>query len=330
MKKYQKLFKSLSRNKNRKVWDQKTKFGAPHKPFLLFSVIDQIEVGNIESPFVPLSQDIIDDFMIYWDGIMDNNQKTSIAKPFFHMDSEPFWSLVYENPNKKYKGYSYTPSLFSLQNKITGANLDSDLFSELQQDDVRNVYRQLLLETYFDPSTKNKILDISRFNLMSYPYAENLKAMAAEPFEAYHIDKFKNRKTHIPGWIQNRDYPFSRVVRKNYQHKCAICRSKVLTEDGRSLVEGAHIIPWRESQNDDPRNGLALCPSHHWMFDQYLITVDENYKIIIHNKLAKIGEQIENTLKWNHEELFLPSNQKYRPASKALESHYSIFKNNKH
>jgi len=34
--------------------------------------------------------------------------------------------------------------------------------------------------------------------------------------------------------------------------------------DDLSLVEAAHIIPFGESQNDKPDNGLALCPNHHW------------------------------------------------------------------
>ena len=30
------------------------------------------------------------------------------------------------------------------------------------------------------------------------------------------------------------------------------------------IVDAAHLIPWSESQNDHPTNGLALCKNHHW------------------------------------------------------------------
>jgi putative restriction endonuclease len=38
-----------------------------------------------------------------------------------------------------------------------------------------------------------------------------------------------------------------------------------------SLVEAAHIIPFEETQNDRPSNGLALCPNHHRAMDRGLI-----------------------------------------------------------
>ena len=45
------------------------------------------------------------------------------------------------------------------------------------------------------------------------------------------------------------------------------------TPEGRTAVAAAHIIPWRYSHNDDPRNGMALCGLHHWTFDEGLVTI---------------------------------------------------------
>ncbi|MCH7224534.1 HNH endonuclease [Haloferula sp. A504] len=33
----------------------------------------------------------------------------------------------------------------------------------------------------------------------------------------------------------------------------------------------AHLIPFSESHNDHPTNGLALCKNHHWAMDRDLI-----------------------------------------------------------
>jgi len=44
-----------------------------------------------------------------------------------------------------------------------------------------------------------------------------------------------------------------------YNHRCALCGIRMLTPDGHTVVEAAHIIPWRQSRDDKPTNGMALC-----------------------------------------------------------------------
>ena len=41
-----------------------------------------------------------------------------------------------------------------------------------------------------------------------------------------------------------------------------------------SFVDAAHIVPFSETRNDHPTNGLALCKNHHWALDQRLIAPD--------------------------------------------------------
>jgi putative restriction endonuclease len=43
-------------------------------------------------------------------------------------------------------------------------------------------------------------------------------------------------------------------------------------------VEAAHLIPFSESHDDDPRNGIALAPTLHWALDRYLIAPGPDYK----------------------------------------------------
>ena len=68
---------------------------------------------------------------------------------------------------------------------------------------------------------------------------------------------------------------FSRAIIKAYDHRCAICGGRIVTADGHTAVAVAHIIPWRYSHNDDPRNELALCHLCHWAFDEGLMTLTD-------------------------------------------------------
>jgi putative restriction endonuclease len=37
------------------------------------------------------------------------------------------------------------------------------------------------------------------------------------------------------------------------------------------MVQAAHLIPFSEAQDDDPRNGIALTPDFHWAMDRGII-----------------------------------------------------------
>lgn len=57
----------------------------------------------------------------------------------------------------------------------------------------------------------------------------------------------------------------------NFDGWCGFCPTK-----GVGLVEAAHILSVKDhpERGMDPRNGIALCPSHHRAFDQDLVWVD--------------------------------------------------------
>jgi putative restriction endonuclease len=68
-----------------------------------------------------------------------------------------------------------------------------------------------------------------------------------------------------------RDAAFRRTILEVYDYRCAACGIRVLLNHAMSLVEAAHLIPFGESRNDKPTNGMALCPNHHWAMDRHLI-----------------------------------------------------------
>lgn len=315
--------KKLNANKDTTTWDHHTRQMAPHKPFLLLSVMDGIEIGWISQPHVSLTQDLIETFFRYWNHIMGEDRNTTIALPFFHMKSEPFWELQYKegmNP------YTNSPSLGGLMKRLEYARIDDRLFAMMNENKSKKHITETILQTYFSEDLHEQVLDIHHINIGAYRYAMQLELLAAEPFEKYRKDNAKD----VYKWQkeQQRQYGFGLKVRENYNHQCAICRARVKTPNGKSLVEGAHIIPWSKSKNDDPRNGLALCKTHHWMFDTYLLTVQPDYRIKLSLWLKEEGEKIENTLALEKEEILLPEKQRFLPSEEALKDHFEQFTKN--
>ncbi len=43
-----------------------------------------------------------------------------------------------------------------------------------------------------------------------------------------------------------------------YSHRCALCGIRMITPEGHTLVEAAHIRPWADCQDDRPANGPVI------------------------------------------------------------------------
>ena len=78
-----------------------------------------------------------------------------------------------------------------------------------------------------------------------------------------------------------RDAAFARQVKAAYDNTCAVTRIKLINGGGRAEVQAAHIRPVQKKGPDSVRNGVALSGTIHWMFDRGLISIDDDYKILV-------------------------------------------------
>jgi len=78
-----------------------------------------------------------------------------------------------------------------------------------------------------------------------------------------------------------RERSFMHNVRAAYSNRCAITGLRRINGGGRPEVQAAHIQPVASKGPDSVRNGLALSGTVHWMFDRGLISVGDDYKILI-------------------------------------------------
>jgi putative restriction endonuclease len=78
-----------------------------------------------------------------------------------------------------------------------------------------------------------------------------------------------------------RERSFMHNVRAAYSNRCAITGLRLINGGGRPEVQAAHIQPVASKGPDSVRNGLALSGTVHWMFDRGLISIGDDYKIIV-------------------------------------------------
>lgn len=108
-----------------------------------------------------------------------------------------------------------------------------------------------------------------------------------------------------------RERSFARQVKRAYRGRCAISGLELRNGGGRPEVEAAHILPVEERGPDTVRNGLALSGTIHWMFDRGLISVDEDYQIILARD-GIAGDVAKRLIRPDHR-LILPDEPAARP-----------------
>lgn len=76
---------------------------------------------------------------------------------------------------------------------------------------------------------------------------------------------------------------FSDNVKNNYYNKCCFPMCNI---EGPEFLIGSHIARWADNVElrGDTANGLSLCLIHDKAFEKGYFTLDESYKIIVHNK----------------------------------------------
>jgi hypothetical protein len=123
-----------------------------------------------------------------------------------------------------------------------------------------------------------------------------------------------------------RDVAFRKVVLTEYEYHCSICGTRFHLGE---LVEAqaAHIVPKNKDGTDDPRNGLALCRTHHWAFDNGLFSMSDGYEIIVSPIVSKADTANFSLIDYANRQISLPQNKIIFPHPVALDWHrQNIFK----
>ncbi|MDW7773767.1 MAG: HNH endonuclease [Desulfobulbaceae bacterium] len=306
-------FSHLRTDKNRKRWSAANTFHAPHKPFLLLSILDLVAQGRITRNFIEPTFELAETFAGYWQQIMPPDSSGNMAYPFFYMDSESFWTLVLRPGVTPPRG-KVVSSMKRIRELYLGAKLDEQLFLLLLMEPLRRKLRNTLVQTYFAPEIQPMLLEQSRINIDANEYSDSLlkKETAELPTQYFAEDEIANKV---------RDQGFRKAIVTLYDHRCALCGIRIRTLDGHTVVEAAHIIPWRESQDDQPTNGLALCRLCHWSFDEGLMGVGKHYEVLISKQVKREPNFPGHMLTLSDRPIFKPAKFDYWPAQEKLERH---------
>lgn len=208
-------------------------------------------------------------------------------------------------------------SLANLNDAIDYALLDVELLQLLKDTDINGLFIHFLLDKYF-PTSKNQFNPES--GNPSGRIAEIEDKILHEPPEDYRQEIRKLIESKDGDEIFFRGSIFKREVPKIYNYSCSISGMRISAIANVSMVDACHIIPFSESFDDTISNGLALCPNLHRAFDRGLISIDDNYRVLINTNWYE--DESDYSIKhFEGKMIILPGNRDNYPSQSNLHSH---------
>ena len=182
-----------------------------------------------------------------------------------------------------------------------GSKLDADVFDEYSQDlgelivQARSIKERMGAN---DPQEVSEFIDVE-----SIPPGEYRERITKERLG---------------------QYSFRMAILNSYHNRCCVTGLAVP-----KLLIASHIKPWakcdEKTERTNPRNGLCLNPLHDRAFDQGLMTIAKDYKIVFSSKLRD-ADMDETTRDWllcsEGRQIELP--ERFRPSKEFIEYHNDV------
>ena len=242
---------------------------------MLLAVLDLAEAGALTNNRIYYERNprLIESFLRYFDIVQDPSRHVANPfEPFVHLASdsflseEKFWFLV-PYPGKE-QGVSEKPSKGGTSRSWVIDNVQYSYLHEKVHNTIldpicRSRLRHALIATYFQ----------NHAHLLS-PELE-----LAEKENKYEDLLRQTPRVEIPQpMIKHvRSQAFRQLVLEAYDYRCAASGWRVIVPRTR-LIDAAHLIPFNDSHDDNPRNGIALTPTFHRALDASLIAPGPDHK----------------------------------------------------
>lgn len=282
---------------------------APHKPFLMLAILQEIEEGRITSPIIEPTEELE---ISFWDhsNCLDIGRKRDMWLPFFHMASESFgWSLL-RHDGRDPSDDGQPKSTTKLRGTYLGARLSDEIWKLASEHASRQRLIDEILEDNFHPNVHQKIKDMERVAILSNQYAEEI--LGAMPIQS----GTKEKPVRTAG--------FRKAVQRAYDHTCAFTGIRLLTPSYHTIIDAAHIVPYSESHDDSLGNGISLSKHCHWAFDKGMLSVDENRCIMTSQRIHDERMYAPGLLELKGRKILSPSDNYDAPSDAALEYHRKI------
>ena len=226
---------------------------APHKPLLLLVLCDLADEGLLPGLQIDLTPQLAFRFFSYWTIVAHRRtQRADVRFPFYHLSGDGLWTPL---------DTAGRPA--SEPRRAGRARFDPTFRASLGDRQFRDTARRLLIEGYFPQDEQISLYALLGWELPD-DFGEAHENLLPEPAEE-----------------RGRQVRFRLTVVARYDYTCALTGCCLTTIDGATIVDAAHIHDFADSRNNEPANGLALCKNAHWLFDNGLWSLSDNFEVLV-------------------------------------------------
>ncbi len=278
----------------------------PHKLLLLLAVLDLFDAGAIQSNQIRYAPALVERFSEYFRAIAQEGDWCQPGPPFFHLRTVGFWKhkpIAGREAQYAVLQTSGGGSKRILEN-IDYAYLDDDAYAVFSSRKERQALRRFIIESFFAPDEQRKLWNVVRAEARIAKYESLLETRGG-----YNV---------APPSAAIRDAAFGRLIRRIYDYQCAMCGLRIIAPDGSTPIDAAHLIPWSETQDDAPTNGIALCKLHHWALDASLVAPTPEFTWVVSPRLDRRRDSERELTRFHRASILLPREEGQYPRPDAI------------
>jgi putative restriction endonuclease len=120
-----------------------------------------------------------------------------------------------------------------------------------------------------------------------------------------------------------REASFREKVIGAYESRCAITGIRIVNGGGRVEAQAAHIKSVQDGGPDVVQNGIALSATVHWLFDRHLISLTDNFGLLVsHNR---VPTELQSLFKNQLERIHLPKDRSLWPHLPYVQHHRNVY-----
>lgn len=286
---------------------------SPHKICMLLAVLDLARAGALPENRIYFLPPLLERYHRLFAAVRSPTDHPNPYFPFFHLAGTlrggdlSFWHLqALPGRENVLMAMSTARSMADIAVNIAYARLDSELFELLQGPNAIDS----LGETISSHWLGRGLTDLRTVAAACAPvsvYERRLRGGLTE----------RIGEMIPPAYV--RDPAFRRVVTEVYDYRCAATGLRVVLPTGEAMVEAAHIHPFSKAGDDDPRNGLALCPNMHWAMDRNLIAPGTDLKWHVSPSLDSRISDFSVLVALEDQPILLPREGRFAPKRESLE-----------
>lgn len=286
---------------------------SPHKLCMLLAVLDLARAGALRDNRILFAPPLLERYQRFFAAVQGPGDHANPYFPFFHLEGklsngEPsFWHKE-PIPGREaiLANMKTARSMADITANVAYVKLDPELHALLQDPK----YIETLAETISTHWLDRGLQDLR---------AVAARAGEVSRYESAIREGRITQATEQPPPAYVRDPAFRRVVLELYDYRCAASGLRILLPTGEAMVEAAHIHPFAEAADDDPRNGLALTPNMHWAMDRNLIAPGPDFRWHVSPALDRRIPDVEALTNLEGQPIFLPHEARFTPKRESLE-----------